>query len=129
MKRSLLFCLTTALLLLTAHRLPAPIAEESPTPVPEQSAKPKAKHAAKPEPKSVASASATNPARQQPSSKQRRFAGTWTGTESVPGTGNIQCTYVINAAENSVIGSSPGFPAVTCVTTVNGRTIRKFSLP
>jgi hypothetical protein len=32
MKRTFVFCLTAALLLSTAHRLPAPISEESQTP-------------------------------------------------------------------------------------------------
>lgn len=36
MKRKLVLCLAAALLLGTAHRLPAPITEESPTPTPEQ---------------------------------------------------------------------------------------------
>jgi len=50
MKRSLGLLLVLTLLLVTAHRLPAPIQEvpESPTPVPEQSAKPKPKRTIKP---------------------------------------------------------------------------------
>ena len=75
------YLVSVALMLITAHRLPAPIAEEStPTPPPEQSAKPKPKPASKPKPKPELNESSTNPARQQPSSKQGRFAGTWVGT-------------------------------------------------
>lgn len=48
MKR-LTFILILSILVTTAHRLPAPISEEStPTPAPEQSVKPKAKHSPKP---------------------------------------------------------------------------------
>jgi endo-alpha-N-acetylgalactosaminidase len=55
MKRSVLLCLTTAFLLSTAHRLPAPISEETRTPAPEQSAKPKPKRqTSSPQPKSEA---------------------------------------------------------------------------
>ena len=43
MKRTLTLFLIMAVLLVMAHRLPAPISEESPTPVPEQSVKPKLK--------------------------------------------------------------------------------------
>jgi TonB family protein len=45
MNRRAIFLLSCPLaLLLTTHRLPAPISEENPTPAPEQSAKPKVKH-------------------------------------------------------------------------------------
>jgi hypothetical protein len=51
-KRTLTLLLTVALLLITTHRLPAPISEipESPTPTPERSAKPKLKRTPKPKP-------------------------------------------------------------------------------
>jgi hypothetical protein len=58
MKRSLVLCFTTALLLSTVHRAPAPISEipESPTPAHEQSVKRKR--------------------------SEKSFAGIWKGTES-----------------------------------------------
>src|SRR5947207_13310154 len=82
MKGTLALFLTFGLFLTTAHRLPAPIQEvpESPTPAPEQSAKPKPKRTTKPKPKPEASESATNPAGQQPSAQQSRFADKWEGT-------------------------------------------------
>jgi hypothetical protein len=51
LRRTFCFLLVAALLLVTAHRLPAPIQEvpESPTPAPEQSANPKPKRTIKPE--------------------------------------------------------------------------------
>jgi hypothetical protein len=50
MKGFSVLVLTVALLLMTTHRLPAPISEvpESPTPAPEQSAKPKPKRTSNP---------------------------------------------------------------------------------
>jgi hypothetical protein len=63
MKRTLALLLTVALLLITVHRSPAPISEESPTPT-EQSA---AKH------KSTESSEFNS---------ARRFDGTWKGTSS-----------------------------------------------
>jgi len=72
-------------LLITAHRLPAPIVEEEkPTPAPERSAKPKPKRTFK---KATSENSETSTKRQTPSptlktqaTSQRKFAGTWKGT-------------------------------------------------
>jgi|ERR1700731_1789643 TonB family protein len=50
-RHSLVAILSLLALLLSIHRLPAPISEENPTPAPEQSAKPKVKHS-KPKEKS-----------------------------------------------------------------------------
>src|SRR5258708_1127881 len=80
MKRTLAPLLTVAMVLITAHRLPAPIQEvpESPTPAPEQSATPKAKRVVESKtdhPTTSSRAPSTpNPAR------SKKFAGTWTGT-------------------------------------------------
>jgi hypothetical protein len=87
--RTLVFCLTTALLISAAHRSPAPISEE--TPAPEQSAKAKAKHVAKPKP-TAQSVSSSTP---QPTPKHSViYTGTWIG----PGNQTI----VINAAQDTV---------------------------
>ncbi len=89
-KRTFVLCLTTALLVSTAHRSPAPISEESPTPRPEQSAKPKAKHSATPKP-TVAKSS---PSPSQPTPQQGGiYTGTWIGPDHV---------IVINAAQDTV---------------------------
>jgi hypothetical protein len=92
------------LLAVTAHRLPAPIQEvpESPTPVPEQSAKPKPKPKPLPKPKSEASESATNPVRQEPSTKPSRFAGTWVGTMPTIPWGNLESVLTVDSTETSM---------------------------
>lgn len=87
MKRTLALLLTVALLLITAHRLPAPISEipESPTPAPEQSAKSKPKRTIKSKATSESSESSTSHQTPSPQPKsqatptQPRFAGTWNG--------------------------------------------------
>ena len=79
--------LIIALLLATAHRLPAPISDvpESPAPAAEQSAKPKPKRAVKPKAASESSETSTKRQTSSPTPKtqatsQRKFAGTWKGT-------------------------------------------------
>jgi len=83
MKRTILLLLSVPRLLITAHRLPAPIQEE-PTPSPEQSAKPKLKRTSKPKVTSESSESSTKQQMPSPTPKiqptqQKRFAGAWTG--------------------------------------------------
>jgi hypothetical protein len=104
LRRTFSFSLVAALLLITAHRLPAPISEtpESPTPAPEQSEKPKPKRTTKPKPKPEASESATNPARQQPSSKQSRFAGVWAGTMSTIPYGSLPAVVTVDPTETAM---------------------------
>ena len=79
--------LIIALLLATAHRLPAPISDvpESPAPAAEQLAKPKPKRAVKPKAASESSETSTKRQMSSPTPKtqatsQRKFAGTWKGT-------------------------------------------------
>jgi cytoskeletal protein RodZ len=104
--RTLTLLLIVALLLITAHRLPAPIQEvpESPTPaatpVPAESAKPKPKRISKP--KSEASQQATSPARQKPSSKQSRFAGIWVGTMSTIPYGSLPAVLTVDPTETAM---------------------------
>ncbi len=114
-KRTFVLCLTTALFVSTAHRSPAPIAEESP--VPEQSAKPKAKHAAKPKP----TVEKSSPSTPRPSPQQSGiYTGTWVG----PAPGNQ--TIVINAAQDTVnISLCPSgsvFPATVGADNISWRT-------
>ena len=93
-----------AILWITAHWLPAPIQEvpESPTPAPTvaPTAKPKSKPL--PKPKAGASASATNPVREQPSSKQSRFAGTWEGMMPTFPAGNQATDLVVDSTETTM---------------------------
>jgi hypothetical protein len=86
MKRSLLFFLTVAFLLMAAQRLPAPIVEpeEKPTPAPEQSKAPKPKHS----PQSKTTSQEPSSAKIETRAKRTaapalqgaaRFDGTWKG--------------------------------------------------
>lgn len=113
----------TIALLISAHRLPAPIQEvpESPTPAPEQSAKPRSK----PKPRSEASESAAAPARQKPSPKQSRFAGTWAGIMPEVPWGNVPTELVVDQAEATMVWQEGGKPktAVAAKTTLNGDTL------
>jgi hypothetical protein len=89
-------------LLISTHRLPAPISEvETPTPTPEQSAKPKPKSLLRP--KKIRTAdSSTTPARQQPISKQSRFAGTWVGTIPAFPTGAQDTILTVDSKETTM---------------------------
>jgi hypothetical protein len=113
--------LVTALLLITAHHLPAPIQEEStPTPAPERSAKPKAKRATN---------SKTNTAEPESSAKIRsratpvptpakKFAGTWKGTLS-----GQQWTIVIEPNEAQAGASGGPWGTEPGTTRINQNTI------
>jgi cytoskeletal protein RodZ len=108
MTRLLALSLGLALLLITAHRLPAPIQEipESQTPAPEKQAKPKKTQSnskaieSESKTKSAAKPSAT-PAPQGPA----RFAGTWTGTthgqgQTIFGNPTSSSTYSIQVSSD-----------------------------
>ncbi|MEY2489172.1 MAG: hypothetical protein QOC70_1114 [Verrucomicrobiota bacterium] len=104
MKQSLVFCLTAALLIGTAHRAPAPISEiETSTPAP----KPKAKRTIKPK---ASESSERSTKRQTPSPQPQKrptpnqtpFAGTWVGTTSVGDQGNVVYTLTVNADGSTV---------------------------
>src|SRR6266700_8186918 len=99
--------LAVMLLLITAHRLPAPISEipESPTPAPEQSAKPK--------PKRTITLKVTT-----------KFAGTWTGTIRFGPTLVVDYTLVINSAGNSVQEKSAQWGSHFYSATCDGKTVR-----
>ena len=83
MKRTLVLFLATALLLVTAHQLPAPIVEETtPTPATTPSSV-----RSKPRPKS------TEPESDHNSKSVRSFQGTWTGTASITSKDNNSFTF------------------------------------
>lgn len=104
MNRVIRVLLPITLLLVTAHRLPAPISEAPQmTPAPAIT------------PRQVPFVPATNVPSPTPKSKPGRFVGTWTGIVRfkdpfVGGGGNQQCDFVINAEENTMIirVSKPG---------------------
>lgn len=110
MKRTLALFLPIALLLITAHRLPAPISEvETPTP-PAPTVAPKSRPLPKPKPKSEASESATKSVRQQPSAKQSRFAGTWAGVMPEIPWGDVPTELIVDQNENTMEWRETGKP-------------------
>jgi TonB family protein len=77
MSRARVVLVIVALILVGAHRLPAPISEENPTPAPEQAAKPKIKHS-KPKEKSEGDsgkAKSESESTPRPSGKARNLDG------------------------------------------------------
>jgi hypothetical protein len=100
MKRTLGFCLIAALLLITAHRLPAPISEDSPTPAPEQSAKAKPKRTVKPK-ASENSEGFTKAKTSSPTPKRNPFDGTWVGKGEIARWGVIE-QIVVSGSGTSV---------------------------
>src|SRR5947207_440916 len=100
MKRSLALLLTVALFLITVHRLPAPITEESATPAPEQSAKPKSKRVneSKTERTETSSRAATAPT----PARSKKFAGTWAGIMQTFPAGNQTTQIEINPTETTM---------------------------
>jgi hypothetical protein len=136
MKRTRALVLTAALLLLTAHRLPAPIQEvpESPTPVPAKQesskVKPKRTKAKTPSESSdntkKASTRASAPSAKSPeAAPHSRFAGIWKGTLSGGILGTFEETLTINAA-GTVVNEKNRFGAAIHPSTCDGTTV-KFS--
>jgi hypothetical protein len=134
LRRASRVLLVASLLLVTAHRLPAPIQEipESPTPARQESAQqPRLKHSAKPRPKAEnnkatvtqqVSTSATRIKTPTPTN-QSRFAGVWTGTISVGILGTAEETLVINST-GTVVREKNRFGAATHQATCDGTTVR-----
>jgi hypothetical protein len=126
MRTSTRFLLGLALLLISVHRLPAPIQEipESPTPAPAQSVKSKPKRTVKP--KATAESSETSTKRQTPSAQPKRQAlpqrnpidGTWIGTLN-----NIQFTAVISGS-GTVVRETSTDGTFTWSATFDGKTMR-----
>lgn len=92
-------------LLISAHRLPAPISEvETPTPATEQSAKPKQKRTIKPD---ATSNNLETPAKRQtlspkPQIQATPFAGTWSGMMNISFFGDIGYTFLIDTTQTTV---------------------------
>ncbi len=127
------FSLVAALLLITTHRLPAPIVETpEPTPAPKESARqPRSKHSAKSKPKTEksedkvkqpASTSAPRIKTQAPTN-QSRFAGIWTGKISVGILGTADETLTINSP-GTVVMEKNQFGAATHPATCDGTTVK-----
>ena len=123
------FVVVLALLLISVHRLPAPIQEipESPTPTPEKSAKPKEKPVrelgtlGKP---NVASEKSSPLARSKSTPEADPFDGTWTGTYKTGWAGELQHTYVISGHGTLLRETIGPSEAHVWNTTCDGTTMR-----
>ena len=125
--------LSAVVLLLTTHRLPAPIQEvlESPTPAPEQSAKPKPKpkQTIKPKVTSESSESSTKrptsspQPRNQTTQQRNAFDGTWVGTQNQGSFGDIQLTQVISGS-GTVVRSTSKLGTFIWNATCDGKTMQ-----
>src|SRR6266481_903351 len=123
------FCLVCCLLFITAHRLPAPISEESPTPAPVQSAKPKLKRVSKPKVANEnAEGAVTSPKRTiapAATPNQNRFDGTWVGTlNNLPFAGNVDFTLSVTGSGTSVTEKSANFGTNTFEVACDGSTMK-----
>jgi len=115
MKRTFTLPLAVALLFVTAHRLPAP----------EQSAKPKPKRIVKANGNSESSTKAktSSPTPQRQAAPNRSpFEGTWVGTTSIPGAGDVTFTFVINA-EGTIEHETSRLGTFTRTGTCDGKTM------
>jgi hypothetical protein len=110
LRRTFCFSLVAALLLVTAHRLPAPIQEvpESPTPTPTPALQLQSN------PPSSATQERADPA---------RFAGTWAGRIKVGKNGDFHVTLAVNSDATSLTQDSKRLGELTHPTAVNGRTL------
>lgn len=105
-----LFAIAIAILVTSAHRLPAPIQEvpESPTPAPEQSTKTKPrriitlKNAGKSSESSTKRPTSSPQPKSQSTPTQPRFAGTWAGIINCGILGNIEHTLVVDSTQTSM---------------------------
>jgi len=113
--------------LLTTHRLPAPITEESPTPATAPSANPKPKRASKPKViNDNVEKNATSPKRvTAPTPIQNRFDGTWMGTvPNLPFVGNVDYTLLVSAGGMSVVEKTANFGTNNFQASSDGYTMR-----
>jgi hypothetical protein len=128
MKPTLALLFTVALLLITAHRLPAPIQEvpETPTPGTAESGKPKPKQTIKPKGPSESSENSTKrkaASRSTQLEQHRKFGGTWRGTLPFGLAGDLHLTLVINNEGTSVTESGGLVGTVTFKATNDGKTV------
>lgn len=115
------YLLLVALLLVGAHRLPAPIQEisESPTPAPTEQAKPKK---AKTQPVETQPKAKVTP-KPSPTPARPKFAGTWKGTLDGAANG-ASATIVVSPGEDSaVVRGLPVWSERRGRTTINGNSL------
>ena len=133
LRQRLCFSLVAALLLITAHRLPAPIQEVPESPTPEQSAKPRRTIKSKVTNESSESstkrpASSLKP-QSQPTPNRTPFAGTWVGTTRCGIFGNVEFTLTVNVDGSAVNERSSNFGSFTFPTTWDGTTLKWIAHP
>jgi hypothetical protein len=123
--------LAIGILLITAHRLPAPIVEEEKTtraPTTAQSEAPERKHhfaRSTSAEKSPAQTETKTKAVPAPSSQgPTRFAGTWTGVANVGMYGQINFTLVVDPTGGFVEESSSTFGTHRCAAQREGNTLK-----
>jgi hypothetical protein len=124
------FCLVCWLLFITAHRLPAPITEESPTPTTEHPAKSKAKRTAKSKTSGAESESYPNTqsraAAKPAPTPNKRFAGTWVGTMQTFPMGPAAVVLTVDSTETTMAMTWRG-STVTVKAQRNGDTLQATS--
>ena len=128
MKRNISFFLCAGCLLITAHRLPAPIQEvpESPTPTATPALQLAPIPLASPTPTATPSpqlAPIQLPRTAPGHPKAVRFAGTWSGRIRFGNAGNVDFTLVVNSEATSLQQKSKNFGDVTHLAVVTGRTL------
>lgn len=114
--------LVVALLLITAHRLPAPIVEESPTPKAGQSAKPKHKEGGNNSDASTMR-KAQETAKIDQSRNCKNFDGKWTGTLNCGEFGAVQFTDIVSDSGTTVESSASNRNTYVFAATCTGKTI------
>jgi hypothetical protein len=118
----LLLCVGSVMLL-TAHRLPAPITEipESPTPTLEQSAKPKQKRVI--QPKANQSERSSVAVSTPSSTPSKKFAGKWVGTMPEVPWGNVPTELIVDPTETTMEWQESGTHKGSAKTQRNGNTL------
>lgn len=119
--------LVVAALLITTHRLPAPIVEEQkPTPAPSQSETPKRKHSIRSTSSSEQSLKQTEskPKATPSSAPTKKFAGKWSGIMPEVPWGDIQTELIVDPTETTMSWEdSLDKNRPTVKTQLNGNTI------
>jgi len=115
LRRTFCFLFIIALLVITAHRLPAPIQEVPESPTPAATITPTAN------PKAEANESAAS----SPSSTPIKFAGTWKGTIPAFPTGPQETVLTIDRKETTMLHTWTGHPpSEVAKAKIDGDTIR-----
>jgi len=119
--------LVVAALLITTHRLPAPIVEEQkPTPAPSQSETPKRKHSTR------STSSSEQQSSKQTESKPKatpmpapakKFAGKWSGIMPEVPWGDVQTELIVDPSETQIEWQEKGVHKGTAKAQLNGNTL------